>query len=348
MNGERSLVGKEHCRIEAHGRLHFGLLEICDHSPNLFGGIGLMLAAPIAVLDAYVADVSIDDLQIESDPHWKDRIFTVCKNWLDRHQSITLPVSKFQLSAPLPHQGLGSGTQIASMIAFLLWQVSRSNRDNKNADDNTSDAIRTIEYPTLSELAAWSLRGLRSHIGLAGFLGGGFVVDLGQSASDLSRTKTIPFPESWPVLLLRNPSSVGTHGPLEKKWFEECSRTPNSHRLRMLQLVEDVIVPSIEHADWATFDHAIGEYGRLAGSVFSKAQGGMYRTPQMEQFVAFGDSLGIHGVVQTSWGPTVALITKDEDQVHWLIDKYQTQWPELTLEKTYACNAPASFQWLGA
>jgi beta-ribofuranosylaminobenzene 5'-phosphate synthase len=346
MNGERSLVGKEHCRIEAHGRLHFGLLEICDQSPNLFGGIGLMLASPIAVLEACVSNTSIDDLQIESDPHWKDRILTVCKSWLDRHHSTSLPVSKLQLSAPLPHQGLGSGTQIASMIAFLLWQVSRSHSGISQADGDTSDALQTIEYPTLSELAAWSLRGLRSHIGLAGFLGGGFVVDLGQSAGDLSRTKTIPFSDSWPVLLLRDPSSVGTHGPLEKKWFEECSRTPNSNRLRMLKLVEDYIVPSIEHADWATFDHAIGEYGRLAGSVFSKAQGGMYRTPQMEQLVAFGDSLGFHGVVQTSWGPTIALITKDEDQVHWLIEKYQTQWPELTLEKTYACNAPASFRWL--
>jgi predicted sugar kinase len=114
----------------------------------------------------------------------------------------------------------------------------------------------------------------------------------------------------------------------------------------MLQLIEDLIVPSIEHGDWATFDHAIGEYGRLAGSVFSKAQGGMYRTPHMEQLVAFGDSLGFHGVVQTSWGPTVALITKDEDQVYWLIDKYRSRWPELTLEKTYACNTPASFRWL--
>lgn len=346
MNGERSLVGKEHCRIEAHGRLHFGLLEICDQSLNLFGGIGLMLTSPIAVLEACVSDASIDDLQIESDRYWKDRIFAVCKNWLAQHQSNTLPVSKLQLSAPLPHQGLGSGTQIASMIAFLLWQVSRSHIGNTQADDYNSDTQRTIEYPTLSELAAWSLRGLRSHIGLAGFLGGGFVIDLGKSASDLTRTKTIPFPEAWPVLLLRDPQSIGTHGPLEKKWFEECSRTPNSHRPRMLQLTEDVIVPSIEHRDWATFDHAIGEYGRLAGSVFSKAQGGMYRTPQMEQLVAFGDSLGFHGVVQTSWGPTVALVTKDEDQIRWLIDKYRNRWPELTLEKTYACNTPASFRWL--
>jgi beta-ribofuranosylaminobenzene 5'-phosphate synthase len=348
MNGEWSLVGKEHCRVEAHGRLHFGLLEICDQAPHLFGGIGLMLAAPIAVLEARVTDASIEDLHIESDPHWKDRIRTVCNNWLNRHQSITLPISKLRLYAPLPHQGLGSGTQIASMIAFLLWHVSGSNIGHSHAADNAAVAIPTSENPTLSQLAALSLRGLRSHIGLAGFLEGGFVVDLGQSASELPRTKTTPFPDTWPILLLRNPSSVGTHGSQEKKWFEECSRTPNAHRLRMMQLVEDVIVPSVRNEDWEAFDHAIGEYGRLAGSVFSKAQGGMFRTSQMEQLAAFGDSLGFQGVVQTSWGPTVALITKDEEQVNWLIEKYQSRWPELTLGKTYACNAPASFQWLGA
>lgn len=343
MNGDRSLVGNAHCRVEARGRLHFGLLEICDQEPHQFGGVGLMLADPIASLDARGADTLIEELDIESSPYWKDRLLSVCKQWLDSHSLVVLPISSLRLNAPLPHQGLGSGTQIASMMAFLLWKVSMS----KSHDDSPSLTFsQSMEPPTIQELAALSLRGLRSHIGLAGFLGGGFVVDLGQSANDRNRTTSIPFPESWPILLFRNRSLTGTHGSMEKKWFEECSRIPNPHRLEMLQLVEHAIVPSVQNCDWVTWDAAIGDYGRLAGSVFSKAQGGIFRSPQIEQLVSFGYALGFHGVTQTSWGPTVALIAKDEEQASWLIDKYQMQWPELTIEKTNACNLPATFQWL--
>jgi beta-ribofuranosylaminobenzene 5'-phosphate synthase len=347
MNGDRSPVGNEHCRVEARGRLHFGLLEICDQEPHQFGGVGLMLADPIASLDARVADTLIEDLDIESSPYWKDRLLSVCNQWLDSHSLITIPISSLRLNAPLPHQGLGSGTQVASMIAFLLWRVSLFNStEARHGDSQLSTSSRPIENPTIQELATVSLRGLRSHIGLAGFLGGGFVVDLGQSANDLNRTTSIPFPESWPILLFRNRSLTGTHGSMEKKWFEECSRIPNPHRLQMLQLVEHAIVPSVRNRDWVTWDAAIGEYGRLAGSVFSKAQGGIFRSPQIEQLVSFGNALGFHGVTQTSWGPTVALIAQDEERANWLIDKYQTQWPELTIEKTNAFNLPATFQWL--
>jgi len=79
-------------------------------------------------------------------------------------------------------------------------------------------------------------------------------------------------------------------------------------------LAEDSILPAADNADFEIFSEAIYDYGRLAGNCFAMVQGGTYASPAIGQLVDQLRKLGIHGVGQSSWGPTVFALAASETQ----------------------------------
>lgn len=347
--------------VTSHARLHFGLLEIHPNEPHCYGGLGLMLNEPVASVVATVrpsvtevsrdrstealaggdtTDNPIEPFSVHADTYWTERALQCIAHWKRITGRRYASASSIRVELPpTPHCGLGSGTQMACSIATLLAAASQVNTQQCNASNGllensarlassvwTSDGTATLETlgPAVRDLSAHSGRGKRSFVGLTGFLTGGMIVDRGQSiegASWASRTQVVPFPESWPVLLIRADKYVGESGGVEAAMFERCASKANPHRHAMLDLVDAQIIRSLHSLDWKMFSNALRLYGEMAGEIFRDVQGGIYRSEEIAQIIKEIQSLGLEGTGQSSWGPTVFAIAQDSDQANWIAHK---------------------------
>ncbi len=350
-------------RIAVHscGRLHFGLLEISPGEPNCFGGIGLMVEHSKAIVQATLTSDSsnqspLGQWSIEADDYWQPRLESIVSHWEETR--LSNPIQSLSIAqAPSPHCGLGSGTQMACTVATLLMAAEqiRSTRGNstslnlsvaailKNACTDGHGASSSVLRTQLAQL---SRRGKRSNIGLSGFIEGGFVFDQGISNSETTnvhaeRTKRIPFPEAWPILIIQNDQSLGDSGLAEAEMFDRCSKTANPNRATMIQLVEQELLPSMASGDWKHFDVALGWYGQLAGEIFAIAQGGIYRTPQIAQSIEAARSIGIDSATQSSWGPSVCAVAQDYSHANWCAEQLRGALPNASIHIVQAANRAA-------
>ncbi len=326
--------------VRSQGRIHFGLMEISEFEPNCYGGIGLMVEHSIAVVQATILpSSSLSQCRIQADAHWRPRIEAVATQWLQTHPH--LPIQSIRvIESPLPHQGLGSGTQMACTIAALLSAAERLQLgDISNSDISISKLF------TVDALAKLSQRGKRSNIGLCGFMAGGFVADHGISVASeggnaSARTQSVPFP-NWPVLILQDTNALGDSGNDEATLFERCSCCPNPNRGAMARLVQQEILPAIHAIDWKRFGTALGQYGRWAGQIFQPVQGGIYRTSRIAHCVEAAKRLGLQGATQSSWGPTVCAFAQDQEHADWCQSRLQSEIPGIDVKVTQAANYPA-------
>jgi len=310
-------------KIEAHAysRLHFGLLEICPGQPHCYGGLGLIIDQPVTHVEAELGGgTPIESLRIEANGYWMPRMVSAVESWRVGHRAETLPVRGLRLlTPPEPHVGLGSGTQLACCVAGLLSVAA--NPDSMGiANGWFSDVFGDAEA-----LCAVSGRGRRSHIGLHGFLYGGLILDRGEAADGQrdptpspSRTESLRFPNDWRIVTACDRSYVGDCGRDEAAIFEACSLRPNPHRDAMLRMVLEELLPAMSAKDWTTASRALGAYGALAGEIFRPLQGGVYRTPSIAEAVAALQRAGVSGVGQSSWGPTVFALARDEEHADWV------------------------------
>ncbi len=351
-------------RIEVHscGRLHFGLLEIAPGESNCFGGIGLMVEHSKATVQATLTTSSktqnpLGQCTIDADDYWRPRLESIVSHWHETQHS--MPIQSLSVAqAPRPHCGLGSGTQVACTVATLLMAAEQVHSAQgawaslnlsvpailKNGyGNNNNEASFNVSRTKLAQL---SRRGKRSSVGLSGFIEGGFVFDQGTSHSETTsvqteRTKRIPFPEAWPILIIQNDHSLGDSGLVEAEMFDRCSKTSNPNRESMIKLVEQELLPSMASGDWKHFDVALGWYGQLAGEIFAIAQGGIYRTPQIAQAIEAARSIGIDSATQSSWGPTVCAVAQDYSHANWCAEQLRVALPNASIHVVPAANRSA-------
>jgi beta-RFAP synthase len=178
------------------------------------------------------------------------------------------------------------------------------------------------------DLARLVGRGQRSALGIYGFDQGGFLVEGGkQGPAKIAPLLTrLAFPEPWRVVLVLPPWKQGLHGQEERTAFGRldhgaCGQTDVLCRLVLLGLL-----PTILEEDFQGFSESLYEFNHLAGGAFAPVQGGPYATPQVADLVHSLRQLGIKGVGQSSWGPTVFAVAADEEQATWLVRQIQTRW----------------------
>jgi predicted sugar kinase len=258
--------------------------------------------------------------------YWKRRFTKVYQPF--RNRDGVTPIGKVNLElAPVPHEGLGSGTQFACAASAIL---------NAQLADNWTDII--ID----------SGRGLRSHIGLHGFLHGQLIVDQGQTTAGTSfdepRTLVQSFPDQWRIVLVHEDVYQGDSGDNEQSIFDACSKQENPNRDRMLELIDKQILPSLHTEDYQRACQAIGEYGELAGEIFAPALGDSYRSPRIRYWVDRIRSLGFQGVGQSSWGPVVFVIVQDCQQAQWLLSQIQADLLDGSWTDVCTAAGPAKIQ----
>lgn len=299
-------------RVETGSRLHFGLLSLAPFTgvwddpvpPRRFGGLGMMVARPGLAVSVRLA---VDKGWSAIGPH-ADRALGFAQRLAESRRAedpVALPCHIVVERAPTEHIGLGTGTQLGMAVATALartWGWS---------DDS-------------ADLACRIGRGERSALGIHGFAYGGVVLDGGKSIRGSSARMPAPllaryaFPPQWRVVLAfpMTQGFVGVHGVPEQEAISRLSsESLNTERLCRLVLLG--LLPALIEEDLATFSLALHEFNAIVGKAFAYEQGGEYARDAAD-LIHWLRSIGIVGVGQSSWGPTVFAVLGDSVQADQL------------------------------
>jgi beta-RFAP synthase len=270
--------------VLAPSRLHFGLLSFGQPTGRRFGGAGVMIDSPRLRLR-----LSTDDALSIHGP-MAERVHRAVSRYFELRPEYAPPSCRIEvLEAPPQHVGLGSGTQLALAVVAAL---------NALAGHYTLDA---------ATLAMLSGRAERSAIGTYGFLHGGLLMESGklphEAISPLERR--VELPTQWQFVLVTPRHERGISGDAERQAFEQLPPVPPDTTAALRTELTERLFPAAQRGDFAAFSESLYRYGHAAGLCFAAAQSGAFATPRVAQLVETIRSLGVRGVGQSSWGPTV-------------------------------------------
>ncbi len=83
------------------------------------------------------------------------------------------------------------------------------------------------------------------------------------------------------------------------------------------------LLPEAEAARFDKFSESLFRYGRLAGECFATKQGGPFASPRLAGLVETIRGLGVRGVGQSSWGPTLFALLPDEDAANDFVERFR-------------------------
>ena len=316
--------------IEAPSRLHFGMFSFKQPGVRQFGGVGLMLSEPAYVLRASQAK------RFEAVGPGAERVALAARrlvqaNWLPLPATDvieSLPTCRIEVcSSPRPHVGLGSGTQLALATAASLATLFETPAPS---------------YPKAARITG---RGERSAVGLLGFTRGGLIVEAGkQTSEEISPLAAhVHLPEAWRCLLLCPRDEMGKAGEAERTAFAQLPSVAPAVTARLAQMALLELVPAAILGDFDAFSEAAYAFGRLAGECFAPGQGGPYASPRLESLVARLRAIGVRGVGQSSWGPTLFAFVQDAPSAAGLASRLQRDGAFDGLEISLARPAQTGF-----
>ncbi|PWB80988.1 MAG: hypothetical protein C3F08_02980 [Candidatus Methylomirabilota bacterium] len=283
--------------VKAHARLHFGFIDPDGSSGRQFGSVGLAIDHPAISLEATPAD----HLSVVGQE--RGRVLALARRFLSHYklpQGVHIAV-KTMIPA---HVGLGSGTQLALSVASALARVFGIQAD-------------------VRELAAVMGRGRRSGIGIAAFERGGFIVDAGRRVTisdSVSGADAIPptivrypFPRGWTFAVAIPYADRGLAGSAEIEAFQRLGGGHgNGVAGRISRILLTQMLPSIKERDPAVFGRSLTDIQRIIGNWFRPVQGGTFAASQGAALARAMTRAGALGVGQSSWGPTIYGLAKDQ------------------------------------
>jgi beta-RFAP synthase len=287
-------------RVTAPSRLHFGLFHVPaggDPAPaRAFGGVGLLIDQPGLVVSARPAD----SWQFEGPLASRAQVFA--HRFLAGRPEAR-PLQVLVERAPAEHTGLGVGTQLGLAVAKAL-------------------AVEAGEPDlTAPELAVCVGRGERSAIGVHGFDRGGLIVEPGKLPGEaVSPLLTrVLLPEWWRVAVLRPNVGAAWHGGREREAFAAAAPRPAGLTDALCRIALLGMLPAAVAGDLTGFGDAVYEFNRRAGEPFAASQGGAYADPAVAALVDAVRGLGVRGVGQSSWGPSVFAVVGSADEAAALV-----------------------------
>jgi beta-RFAP synthase len=193
------------------------------------------------------------------------------------------------LEAPREHVGLGTGTQVTLATVAGL------------------QAFAGGEPLPPEDLARIAGRAARSAVGTYGFKYGGLLMEAGkrraEALSPLERRLTLPV--DWRFVLVVPRAERGLSGEEERRAFEALPPVSHATTTALRALLVDALFPAAECGDFVRFSDALFRYGVASGQCFAARQGGPFANPRVADLVERVRTLGVRGVGQSSWGPTV-------------------------------------------
>lgn len=294
--------------VSAPSRLHFGLFAF-GGAGRQFGGVGAMISEPRLRLQIDAA------AQLQTTGPLSERTREFAERWQALHAEIrSLECQIEVLEAPRQHSGLGVGTQLGLAIAAGL------------------NAFHGLPAAGPLELAASVGRGLRSAVGTYGFLMGGMIAERGKlpheplSPLDLR----IDLPPSWRFALFTPDISPGLAGRDEESAIAALPAVSPAVTQTLVTIAQDELFPAAARSDFAAFSDSLYRYGELAGQCYAPRQGGPFNGPLLTKLVGTLRELGIAGVGQSSWGPTIFAACPDQRAAESCVAQFQQTWRETT------------------
>lgn len=282
--------------VEAHARLHFGLLDLRGALGRRFGGIG----APAPEITVRVSASLAESVEAEGADATRAAAFA--RGFLEHYGLRGGAWLRVERAIPA-HYGLGSGTQLALSVARALAELHGV----------------PVAAPELARAVG---RARRSAVGTWTFDGGGFVVEGGRRADRdqdvgplLAR---VAFPATWRCVVALPIARAGISGAAEAEAFASLPLPDEREVERVSHLVLMGMLPALANADLATFGAALTEVQEINGRWFSHAQGGTFASGPSSALVRRMREWGGAGVGQSSWGPAVYAIVEGDEEMHAL------------------------------
>jgi beta-RFAP synthase len=310
-------------RVTTGSRLHFGPLASAGPDGGRFGGLGMMIDAPVCRV--VVSPSERDEIDgSESAMRRARAILAAFRQALGAN----VPHCRITVEQGIPsHQGLGSGTQLGMAVAKALAVFGGA------------------EAMDLFKLARLASRGRRSAIGIHGFAHGGLILDGGraENAAIGELTARVDFPEAWRVLLVTPPRSSGLAGAAEVDAFAKLPAMPANLTDDLTRLATREILPSARAAKFREFSESLFEFGRRVGAYFEPVQGGDFADARMAALVDWLRERGVPGAAQTSWGPTLSVMQPDAPSATQLQSEIQANaaWSNCRIEIVRGLNRGA-------
>lgn len=305
--------------LQSPARIHFGLMELEPSSPLAFAGVGVMLDQPGLLLRFEAGKA----WRVEGSEELQARVQPWVERW-QREMGCELPLGTLSVECPLPsHAGFGSGTQLACGVVSLLTlaacgmepQLDEVRRPVLACLEEAGVAVQDLGSG-LEFLQRMTGRGQRSGIGMAGFLGGGWILDGGRHVEE--PMESIRF-DGAKVLTILVREEERVSGERENRWMEDCAGMPNRVGGLMHTWVQEVLRPALLRGEYAgEWASGLRAYGRMAGELFRSVQGGLYRSPRIAEVIEDLRARGIESAAQSSWGPAVAaVVPHDLEETAW-------------------------------
>ena len=273
-----------------------------DSDTRQFGGAGVMVDRPGLSLRIFAAD----RFMAQGPP--ARRVQTFVERLACRWRLAELPACRIEVvDAPAEHVGLGTGTQLALSVTAGL------------------NAFRGGAPLEARQLAALCGRGSRSAIGTYGFLHGGFLVESGKRAGEaLSPLEhRLALPDGWRFVLICLAGERGLWGEAEQTAFRDLPSVAPTTSDELRREVNEEMLPAAASGDFARFGRSVYRFGYRAGMCFSARQGGAFASPRIAELVETVRGLGVEGVGQSSWGPTVFALLECEHSARQFADAIQ-------------------------
>jgi beta-ribofuranosylaminobenzene 5'-phosphate synthase len=279
--------------VSAPARLHLGMLDPAGLGRRRFGGFGVAIESPRVVVAVRWAETESSAGVTATGPQ-ADRAAAFAQS-VRAELGISAALELEVREAIPPHAGLGSGTKLGLAVARGIFEL--------------------VGRPAGPELLARaSGRGARSSVGAWTFEAPGLVVEAGVTGDgDVSPLlMRVPMPESWRCLLIRPAGAEGLSGNAEERFFSELRRSPPAEP-PVARLLLTSLLPGLECGEIEEFGAALAEIQRQIGAIFADRQGGVFH-PSAAPVIEALESLGVGGVGQSSWGPTVYGIVSDPER----------------------------------
>ncbi len=276
--------------VKTPSRLHLGLIDLNGNLGRMFGGLGVGIDKPNSIIEAETADAfTVTGQEPQLTTQLTNRFFEAYK---------TSPNVHIHVKQAIPsHSGLGSGTQLAIAIATALAKLK---------------GIKA----TIPQLAIAMGRAHRTGVGTAIFQHGGFVVDgvkkTGQDSSFPPLIYRQPFPDEWRFVVAVPNVKKGLCSSEETSAFNKLPPMQEGEVAKICYLTMLKLLPALAEKDIESFGEALTAIQIVTGNYFAHVQGGTYSNKEVADTLEFIESLGVYGFGQSSWGPAVYGIVKQD------------------------------------
>lgn len=305
------------------------MLSFGDPEVRSFGGVGLMVDRPFVQVrmrrgDAFTGRGPLAERAVE----FARRCAAA---WhLDERAGCEIEV----VATPRAHVGLGSGTQLALVVAAGMRRLYPEVRAIPGAGVNelAVGEERTFEAGEVLDLARAVGRGRRSCVGIHGFSRGGLVVESGRflprssaDSPDFSPlVARVRLPSSWRCVVVVQRDSIGLHGAPEQEALQSLGPVPREIAAELSRIALMEIIPAAVEADFPRFSQAVRRYGALAGEPFAPASERLPHAVSTTQLLELLDELGCRGAAQSSWGPAVMACCESLDAAGILLERFES------------------------